>query len=205
MPAKASDTKQQILAAAERHFAEYGYAGTSVRGVIKDANVNLAAVHYHFGSKEELYGAVLEQYARPIVEMQLKDLRALLQDGSPPSVESVVRTFYFGPLTLISQTKEKARIASLLLARSFTEPEEVQPIANQQFDPCRKEFADALTLALPQASVHDHRWNVEFMVGVIVAFLMRRSSVEKTRMNVEESIERLTSFVASGIKGGAGI
>lgn len=205
MPAKLSDTKQQIIEAAERHFAEYGYAGTSVRGVIKDAKVNLAAVHYHFGSKEELYGAVLEQYARPIVETQLTELRDLLKRDSKPTVESIVRTFYFGPLTLINQTKDKSRIASLLLARSFTEPDEVQSIANEQFDPCRREFAEALALALPQVSAHDHRWNVEFMVGVIVAFLMRRSSVEKTRMNVEESIDRLTKFVAAGIKGGAGL
>ncbi|MDY6896782.1 MAG: helix-turn-helix domain-containing protein, partial [Cyanobacteriota bacterium] len=46
-----SDTKEQILNVAERQFAEKGYAGTTLRGVIKEAEVNIAAVHYHFGSK----------------------------------------------------------------------------------------------------------------------------------------------------------
>ena len=54
----ATDTKEQILNVAERQFAEKGYAGTTLRGVIKEAEVNIAAVHYHFGSKEELFIAL---------------------------------------------------------------------------------------------------------------------------------------------------
>ena len=48
------DTKQKILDAAEKLIAEQGYAATSLRQIIADAGVNLAAVHYHFGSKDEL-------------------------------------------------------------------------------------------------------------------------------------------------------
>ncbi|ERT04342.1 bacterial regulatory s, tetR family protein, partial [Lyngbya aestuarii BL J] len=42
-----TDTKEQILNAAERQFALFGFAGASLRAVTRDANVNLAAVHYH--------------------------------------------------------------------------------------------------------------------------------------------------------------
>ena len=48
------DTKERILDAAERLFAAHGFAGTSLRAVTKEAGVNLAAVHYHFGTKEDL-------------------------------------------------------------------------------------------------------------------------------------------------------
>ncbi|MDY7020508.1 MAG: TetR/AcrR family transcriptional regulator, partial [Cyanobacteriota bacterium] len=58
-----NDTKEQILNAAERHFALFGFAGTSLRAVTREANVNLAAVHYHFGSKEELFKAVVRRVA----------------------------------------------------------------------------------------------------------------------------------------------
>ena len=49
-------TKERILDTAERLFAKQGYAATSLRGIIAEAGVNLAAVHYHFHSKEALSG-----------------------------------------------------------------------------------------------------------------------------------------------------
>ena len=49
-----ADTKEQILNAAEELFARHGYAGTSMRAITKAAGVNLAAVNYHFGTKEKL-------------------------------------------------------------------------------------------------------------------------------------------------------
>ena len=56
----AIDTKARILDAAERLFADNGYSATSLRDITNEAGVNLAAVNYHFGSKEALLSAVLE-------------------------------------------------------------------------------------------------------------------------------------------------
>jgi AcrR family transcriptional regulator len=55
----------------ERLFAEHGFVGTTLRHVVSQAEVNLAAVHYHFGSKEELFRAVVARFARPVVEREL--------------------------------------------------------------------------------------------------------------------------------------
>ena len=56
-PAPHFSTKQRILDVAEALFAEHGFAGTSLRQVTSRADVNIAAVNYHFGSKENLvYG-----------------------------------------------------------------------------------------------------------------------------------------------------
>ena len=60
------DTKDRILDAAERLFADQGYAATSLRHVIAEAQVNLAAVHYHFGSKEELLDHVIARRMDPV-------------------------------------------------------------------------------------------------------------------------------------------
>lgn len=198
---RTTDTRKQILEVAESHFAQFGYAGTSVRGIIKEAGVNLAAVHYHFQSKEGLYAAVLEQYAKPIVEQQLQDLHDYVERHRKPHVEDVVRIFYTPPLQKTSEDTEKGKIAALLLARCFTEPDEIQSIANKQFDACREAFADAFAMCLPDATKREHLWNVEFMVGAIIAYLMRRNFVEKdTARNLEAAINRLTEFVAGGVK-----
>ena len=53
------ETKARVIAAASALFAEHGLRGTSVRDIAERAGVNLAAAHYHFGSKEDLYFEVL--------------------------------------------------------------------------------------------------------------------------------------------------
>ena len=55
----ATDTKERILDAAELLFAAHGFAGTSLRAVTREAGVNLAAVHYPYGTEEDLLRAVL--------------------------------------------------------------------------------------------------------------------------------------------------
>src|SRR5688572_23669682 len=59
-------TKERLLNAAERLFAARGFAGTSLREVTAEAGANVAAVHYHFGSKEELLRAVLSRIVAPV-------------------------------------------------------------------------------------------------------------------------------------------
>lgn len=60
--------RQRILTAARELFAQHGYEGTSVRDITSRAKANLAAITYHFGSKELLFHAVLRSVAEPLVE-----------------------------------------------------------------------------------------------------------------------------------------
>ena len=67
-------TKERILGAAEELFAQHGFAGTSLRQVTSRADVNIAAVNYHFGSKENL---VNEVFRRRMDDMSRERLAAL--------------------------------------------------------------------------------------------------------------------------------
>ena len=67
-------TREKIIKAASRAFALSGYEGASVRTIVAEAEVNQAAINYHFGSKEGLYRAVLETA-----------LRALMSEDAPQS------------------------------------------------------------------------------------------------------------------------
>jgi AcrR family transcriptional regulator len=66
-----NDTKTKLLDAAERLIGEHGYAATSLRQIISEAHANLASVHYHFGSKDELLDAVVMRRAAPVNDQRL--------------------------------------------------------------------------------------------------------------------------------------
>src|SRR5260221_13122997 len=83
------DTKQRILDSAERLFAEYGFAGVSLRAIIADAKVNLAAIHYHYRSKEALFDAVILRRLEPINRERL----ALLDSYEKPTLDKVLEDF----------------------------------------------------------------------------------------------------------------
>ena len=94
-----SDTKEKILDTAERLFAEHGYAATSLRQVIAAAKVNLAAVHYHFGTKEELLDAVVLRKVAPVNAARMAWLeRVEAEAGAGPlPVEHVLEHFCYLP------------------------------------------------------------------------------------------------------------
>src|SRR5271154_5248474 len=64
-------TRERIMKAAGRLFAERGYDGTSVRAIVAKARVNQAAINYHFGGKDGLYREVLRTAFRALTEQQL--------------------------------------------------------------------------------------------------------------------------------------
>src|SRR5260221_7688611 len=87
------DTKGKILDTAERLFGEKGYDATSLRQIIAEAGVNLAAIHYHFGSKEELLDEVVLRKAAPVNAERIAMLDRAEKDagGQPLPVEVILR------------------------------------------------------------------------------------------------------------------
>src|SRR5579883_3052628 len=90
MIARPVDTKTKILDAAEKLFAQNGFDATSLRDITTEAEVNLAAVNYHFQSKDSLIDAVI---ARRIEPVNRKRLELLESAGENPSLEQLLIAF----------------------------------------------------------------------------------------------------------------
>src|SRR3546814_9740319 len=92
-------TKDRILGAAEELFAQHGFSGTSLRQVTSRADVNIAAVNYHFGSKENL---VTEEFRRRMDEMSAQRLAQLrqAQEQAPGELEPILAAFVEAALAL---------------------------------------------------------------------------------------------------------
>ena len=149
----AAGTKDRILDTAERLFAARGYRGTSIKQLAREANVNQAAVNYHFGSKAGLMDKVIERRADPLNRQRETGLdavrqRAALQGGRPP-VKSVLRAFIEPTFTLISSgTARKSFLA--LAGRALFEPGLVtKKILKRQFEPSFQQLVEVMHEALP--------------------------------------------------------
>jgi len=159
-----TETEIKILDTAERLFGEQGYGATSLRHIIAEAGVNLAAIHYHFGSKEELLDQLIMRVAGPVNEERLALLdRAEAEAGNGPlAVEKVLEAFLGPPLLRVAKHPQMVR----LMGRMYGEG--LMPIiVEKHFHPIIERFTAALKRALPHLTPEEVALRSQFMVGAM--------------------------------------
>ena len=157
------DTKQRILDTAERLIGEQGYAGTSLRHIIAEAGVNLAAVHYHFGSKEELLDRVILRKAEAVNAERLARLDRLETAGKAPvSVEKVLNAFFEPMIEAGSQSPQFVRLMGRLYAEGL-----LPAVVAKHFQPTLERFVQALHRALPELPQTELASRLQFMIGAM--------------------------------------
>lgn len=202
------DTKERILDAAERLFADHGFAATSLRAITSGAGVNLAAVHYHFGSKEALIQAVFERRIGPLNRRRLELLdrvEAACEGGLPP-IRPIVEAFV-GPALRMSQDPARGGETFMrLLGHTYGEPsEQIGAMFHDQFREVAARFQAALHRAIPRLSREDLFWRLMFMVGAMAHAMggsrkvIRAFLGEQQGPDVEELMERLVPFLVAGL------
>ena len=202
-------TKDRILDASEALFARDGSSGASLRAITQRARVNLAAVHYHFGSKDYLLEAVLARRLLPLNAERIRSLEAYQQKAGRKKVrlENVIEAMV-GPALRLSRDETKGgRIFMRLLGRLVLEPDaRVQKLLTGQFETVLKKFAPALTAALPHLEPQDFFWRLHFLVGSM-AHTMADS--ERIRLisggicdpdDTEGTIQCLVTFLCGGLR-----
>ncbi len=203
------DTKQRLLDAAEALFAERGFAATSLRAITAQAGVNLAAVNYHFHSKEALIQAVYARRIVPVNQERLELLRAALARAGrrPPPLEAVLEAFITPALRLRREMGPKSAAFQRLMGRMFAEPgEHLKAIFKDQFAELAATFYAALRKALPKLPPAELGWRIHFMIGAIAHTLLG-TNLARTLLgqasdpsDVEGTIRRLVTFLAAGLR-----
>ena len=202
------DTKERILDAAERIFAERGFAGTSLRAVTSAANVNLAAVHYHFGSKEALLQEILHRRVAPINQERAKRLDRIeaRAGGEPPSVEEIMAAFLEPALRVGDGSESNGGAVRALAARIYGEPRElVGPMIREEFGELSRRFVAVLGRALPDLPRTEIEWRFQFSVGVLIFVIAERyvanltSDSDLDLRDREAILRRMTAFIVNGL------
>src|SRR6202521_5752648 len=122
--ATSADTKTRILDAAEQLFMEHGFEATSLRSLTTAASVNLAAVNYHFGSKEELFEAVLTRRLDPMNQERIELLEKTEREagGRPLSCETILFAMLIPALRLARDERRGGKNFLRLLGRASADP-----------------------------------------------------------------------------------
>lgn len=201
-----SETKHRMLEVAEALFGEHGVDRVSIRDITEAAQVNVAAVNYHFGSKEELIAAVFERRLAPLNAERLRMLdRAEAGAGSKgPAVEQILEAFVHPALRCCEQNENSNSAFALLLGRCLAETRpEVEALLREQFAPLAARFEKALMKACPHLSRSDVYWRLKFTFGALHHWLLTRerfipSWAEKT--TIDDQIRKLITFTAAGFR-----
>jgi len=195
-----NDTKQKILDTAERLFGEHGYDATSLRQIIAEAGVNLAAIHYHFGSKQELLDELILRKAGPVNEQRIVRLeRVMAEAGSCPlAVEKVLEAF-MEPMSLVAeQNPQFVRVMGRLHAEGLG-----PAVAERLFQPVIVRFRAAMQRALPDLPEPEFLWRVHFMIGAMAHTMCGApdlTGVASGPGHFADRIARLVAFLSGGFR-----
>src|SRR5579871_4494064 len=192
------DTKTRILDSAERLFGEQGFEGTSLRDITAEAQVNLAAVNYHFQSKDSLIDAVILRRIEPVNRRRMEMLDTA---GPSPSVEQVIEAF-LAPLL-------EKNIPALvpLMGRILSTPDQfLERVFQRHLTGISHRFAEALARALPDLPREELMWRIHFMAGVMTHILLwSRVLPEMTGGICDVSdrkavVARASQFISAGFR-----
>jgi len=202
--ASGTRTRARLLDAAERLFAEQNYEATSLRQVTRAADANLAAVSYHFGSKEGLFRAVFARRIGPINRERIERLQALERESEVVPLEALLRALMEPALRLASEPA--GRWFTRLVGRAFSEPGEHWIEADREFDGTRAAFLRAFAHALPHLAPAELGWRLYFAIGAQCVLLSggdqarRLMSGMVSASDPRAALDQLVAFTAAGLR-----
>jgi AcrR family transcriptional regulator len=203
MPTTHFNTKDRILSAAEELFAQHGFSGTSLRQVTSRADVNIAAVNYHFGSKENLVNEVFRRRMDEMSERRIRELRAA-QEEHPGELEPILRAFIEPALALTLDRHGSAFVR--VLARAYAEKNDrLRKFLSDNYGQVLREFAKAIAPTLPQLGKEELYWRMDFVAGALTDAmadfgLIKRPAGVSEKTHCDTAAEHLIRFAASGLR-----
>lgn len=206
-----SESKRRLLDAAELLFAERGFEAVSVRDITQLAKANVAAINYHFGTRDGLIALVVTRYLTPVNEERLARLDVLERKGPGKAVpvEEIINAFVRPLVGLARKFELSERHYCMLLGRIFALQGSGLPKAmDDQMRQLGERFARALGKALPAVAPEELAWRMHFVVGAMIHMLMNQemhqqlTSTAAGAPTMETTLGRFIRFAAAGLREG---
>ena len=200
-------TRERLMGAAERLFAEKDYEDVSVRAINAAAGANAAAVHYYFGSKEALVGAILERRMDQLDEWRQRRRAELVSGGRRPTPREVVELLVVPLLDLMRNEPANGPTYVRLLTRLYLQR---APIVIQRAEKVEPMWRELVTLTCAGSDLSPDQAQLRWVLVVDSAFVAlnwrfsRQDHFIDPELDWEQKSEELLDFLTGGFIGAGG-
>ena len=206
-----SESKRRLLDAAEQLFADKGFDVVSVRDITQEAKANVAAVNYHFGSRDGLIGLVVTRYITPVNEERLARLEILEKKwaGKAIPLEEIIDAFVRPLVGVVRKSELSERLFCRLLGRIFSMQGDGLPeVIEGQMRNLSERVARALGKSLPTVQPEELAWRMHFVAGAMIHMLMNQDMLHRLTNgasgtpSIEATLGRFIRFASAGLRDG---
>jgi AcrR family transcriptional regulator len=204
------ETRDRLIAAAAAVFAERGYRGATMRAIADRSGANLAAAHYHFGSKQDLYREVVRSHFERLAQ-RLAERGAAIDAATAArlSREQLVELLHARVRTMLETLLEPTGIHATLMQRELADPSETLPvIVRRWIDPLRQDMVLLLQRLAPKLSGERLQFCVRSLMGQVSFYFTHRPALLLMMRRrayppgfVEEVTEHVVAFTLGGLDG----
>lgn len=201
MPADSSATKARILAAGEALFSENGFDAVSLRAIARAAKVQIALIHYHFGSKEGLYKAIWATRYEGLATLRKERLPTIDLARDRVSALAELVDLFVTPLMAAPDAHQFLKI----MAHEYADAREPERgIVREFIDPITRQMLEAFRKALPELSAADVGWGYQAMTGVLMMHVVDVNRVTRLTQgaaksgDTEAALPALRNFIVGG-------
>ena len=207
----ASDqTRTAILAAAERLYADRGFGDVTLRDIVAAANVNLAAVNYHFGSKDELIAELFVTRSLALNRERLKQLKAAEDKGGGRADIADILRALVGPTLrgCLGPENQRSTPAQFMIRVNIEAVPAIRRIRNREIDHLRK-FVAAMRRSLPDRNDVELYWGLHFALAMAQQTVRDSERLAKLSEgkcdvdDVEAVVERVVAVAVMGLTVGS--
>jgi len=199
-------TPQRLLDAAEHLFAEKGFADTSVRDLTAVADCNIAAVNYHFNSKENLYTEVFRRAVGEMREHRIRAVQAVMADADKLTTERFVRAFAASFIEPMVSDPEQGDRLMQLYSREMAQPLLPDDMFHKEmFEPISRVCEQAMQMIYPTITGQQVMLCLLSLVGQLVHLVQMKHCLGKADrallapFSLQEAVDHVVRFATAGI------